>query len=511
MSRNVGAYDSLIPMPKDGEPGTPGVSPLLFGALPSSIPVLVDAETGLILENVNVAVTVFVQRGDSRLSPLDVRDAWSVSFDTDFIHSFQYSKEDCTLYIRIVEGTASSRLGNAIELEFFFDNDEDTIIGKTSITINKSQRGTTGPQGKTIPQPYDCGWWDIGTSYVVRNNYAPMVAFPKVKDPQFYVRTENALVYGSDGRPLDPATDYATYVGKGAWLLFEKYAAILVQLLMANWARFGSLEGGVFWEHYLFSALGKPAGSDTAVNYSDYVDSSSPIFDEETRELTGIFTPNLLIDFKNGRIYCKDVDITGIVNATDGTFRGEVNIARGKILFNRDGSGSIAGKGLVWDSVGDMHQAYGMQPLWLSVQKAITLKDRFLYMSAYGGHMLDVLLGVYFNTQWDVTTAGDNCHQYLLLPTPQSFTSLGTIEEIYIKISKRELFFFWFKSDDVSDSFYIKCHKDGFIRLRKNSGEITSLKKGDFLMPKEGVICKFEYTGTYWFGEYMDFGVFILS
>ena len=122
MSRNVGAYDSLIPMPKDGEPGTPGVSPLLFGALPSSIPVLVDAETGLILENVNVAVTVFVQRGDSRLSPLDVRDAWSVSFDTDFIHSFQYSEEDCTLYIRIVEGTASSRLGNAIELEFFFDN-----------------------------------------------------------------------------------------------------------------------------------------------------------------------------------------------------------------------------------------------------------------------------------------------------------------------------------------------------------------------------------------------------
>lgn len=504
MNHRIGAFDSLVPAPKDGE------SPKILELSPPLIAHPIDSATKKTIGEHTYCVHVRVLQDNEALELSNDYDCTASSVVNVSAEVYTYFMERCfQIFITIPDGIEKY---SPIDVMTITVSHKSGFSVSSTITISYVQRGSTGLPGKTIPQPYDCGWWDVGTTYVVKNNYAPRVAYPKTSNPQVYVRTENPLKYGSDGKPLDPATDYATYGGTGAWLLFEKYAAILVDLLMANWARFGSPEGGVFWEHYLFSALGVPQGGGSVVDYSVYADSSSPIFDVDTKELTGIWTPNLFIDFKTGRIFCNNVDISGIINANGGTFKnGEVNISNGKVLFARDGSGNIAGKGLVWNSAGEMWQSSGMQPLWLTVQKAITIRNRFLYMSAYGGHMLDTLYGVYFNTQWNSMTAGDNCYQYLLLPTPQSFTTLGTIEEIYIKISKRELFFFWFKSDDVSGSFYIKCHKDGFIKLRNNSGNIISLSSGDTLLPKEGVICKLEYTGSYWLGDSMDYNAFILS
>lgn len=514
MNHRIGAFDSLVPAPKDGE------SPKILELSPPLIAHPIDSATKKTIGKHTYCVHVRVLQDNEALELSNDYDCTASSVVNVSAEVYTYFMERCfQIFITIPDGIEKY---SPIDVMTITVSHKSGFSVSSTITISYVQRGSTGLPGKTIPQPYDCGWWDVGTTYVVKNNYAPRVAYPKTSNPQVYVRTENPLKYGSDGKPLDPATDYATYGGTGAWLLFEKYAAILVDLLMANWARFGSPEGGVFWEHYLFSALGVPQGGGSVVDYSVYADSSSPIFDVDTKELTGIWTPNLFIDFKTGRIICKNADITGVVNATSGNFKGtieanggtfkngEVNIANGKIVFNRDGSGSIANKGLVWSSLGEMYQSSGMQPLWLSVLKAITLKGRFTYFDSYGGHMLDSLLGVYFNTQWDATEAGDNCYQYLLLPRPQTYFGLGVVDEIYIKISKRELFFFWFKTDDYSNSFYILCHKEGFIKLKNNSGGITSLKKGAYLLPKEGVICKFEYTGSYWLGESMDFNTFTL-
>lgn len=66
---------------------------------------------------------------------------------------------------------------------------------------------------------------------------------------------------------------------------------------------------------------------------------------------------------QSGKLYATDAEIkgkvtatsgefTGTIHATDGEFNGTVNIGNGKIILNKDGSGSFANAGLSWSDQG---------------------------------------------------------------------------------------------------------------------------------------------------------------
>ena len=357
MSKQIGAFDSLVPAPKDGASlytwmkyaddaqgngmsdspegkayvgfaynkptpeesdnpadykwqkveGDPGDTPLTMYIDKPVLFVPVDADTGSVLISKSFSLVIRMQHGNS-FEPLGNTSISTLTYTTN------NSSSTTTISKQLTSDSVSSMFAVSVyvpseqatskritEISFTLNHVYvGTVYGK--VQLEYVQRGIVGPAGKTVPQPYDCGWWSEDEKYVVKNNYAPLVGYPKCAEPLYYVRTENALKSGSNGKPLDPKTDYATYGGTGAWLLFEKYAALYVGFLMANWARFGNAEGGVFWAHYLFSALGIPRGGGEVADYSIYADSDTPMFDEKSHRLTGAFVPNLFLDFKYGEL-----------------------------------------------------------------------------------------------------------------------------------------------------------------------------------------------------------------
>lgn len=287
----------------DGADGADGENPRIMSISPAVATCPIDPDTGMTIVASNYLFEVRILQGPEVL-PLDSDYSCSVVTVDDKIGvtvTPYYSEDFYQVKISIPAGLKRTSPMDSftvtVGVQYVFSISSAIVVGYVP-------RGPVGPVGKTVPQPYDCGWWSIDERYVVKNNYAPLVGYPKCANPLYYVRTENALKLDSGGYPLDPATDYATYGGNGAWLLFEKYAALYVEFLMANWARFGNAEGGVFWAHYLFSAMGIPDGGSEAVNYSAYVDGDTPMFDDATRLLTGAFNPNLFLDFKYGEVRC---------------------------------------------------------------------------------------------------------------------------------------------------------------------------------------------------------------
>ena len=293
----------------DGEKGDPGDTPITMFIDKTVLFVPVDPDSGATLSTRNFSLIIRLQHGNyfdalggSSISTL----SWTTDNNTSttMISHILASDSISSMFSVVVAVPSGQVISKRIkEISFTLKHVyAGTVYGK--VQVEYVQRGIVGPAGKTIPQPYSCGWWNVDENYVVKNNYAPLVGYPKCANPLYYVRTENALKLDSGGYPLDPKTDYATYGGNGAWLLFEKYAALFVEMLMVNWARFGNAEGGVFWAHYLFSAMGIPAGGCEVVDYSAFVDGDTPMFDDATRLLTGAFNPNLFLDFKFGEVRC---------------------------------------------------------------------------------------------------------------------------------------------------------------------------------------------------------------
>ena len=287
MSRQIGAFDSLIPAPKDGE------SPKVLELSPPLIAIPVDSTTRQVIGEQSFTIEVRILQDNEALelnndyfcetnSITDIQSAVSSDFQ---VRKFLVD-------IWTSEGVVKS---SPIDVVTVTAGIKGVFSVSSTITLCYVQRGLIG---KTGPFLKPCGYWDVNGDYTIKNNMPPLVMYPKSADGLYYVRTENPIRYKSDKKtPLDPATDYATYSGTGAWLLMEGYDALYAHFLMADWARFGNAEGGVFWAHYLFSSMGLLAGGTNAVDYSVC---ENEIFDAITKKLTGNWTPNLFLDFKTG-------------------------------------------------------------------------------------------------------------------------------------------------------------------------------------------------------------------
>lgn len=95
---------------------------------------------------------------------------------------------------------------------------------------------------------------------------------------------------------VNPADDVAAK--GGTWELMDTFKAIFTEILMADFAK---LAAAIFSGDYMFSQYG--------------IDSDGNVSNEYKNFAEGTFTPNLLIDFLNGKLKCLDADISGTIKA----------------------------------------------------------------------------------------------------------------------------------------------------------------------------------------------------
>ena len=112
---------------------------------------------------------------------------------------------------------------------------------------------------------------------------------------------------------LNPARDYAEKGQNATWILLESYKAAFYEVIMAQ---LGLIGKAVFYDEYMYSQYGKN-GTTAVANEGNY---GIPT------EAGGSFEPNMLLNFLTGYFKCNNVDITGHINATSGTFAGFINI-----------------------------------------------------------------------------------------------------------------------------------------------------------------------------------------
>ena len=170
------------------------------------------------------------------------------------------------------------------------------------VTIHPVQQGLVGSSGKLY---YSMGYWDETTAaekYYVNDD--KRICYIYHVD-SFYERTDNPLKTYKDEngktRYYPPNEEVANFGSSGGWAVMPKYSAIIADFIMANFARFGSPNGGVFYSNLLFSAMGLDKAGNQ-VPYDTYSDSMFVGDDENGYRLSGDITPNLFLDFLTGAI-----------------------------------------------------------------------------------------------------------------------------------------------------------------------------------------------------------------
>lgn len=78
--------------------------------------------------------------------------------------------------------------------------------------------------------------------------------------------------------------------------------------------------------------------------------------DEEWKDMAKFVATHGGNVFLRGYIYALGGVFRGTIYSNDGEFGGTVRIANGKILLNKDGSGSLANGSLYWDKEGNLYQ-----------------------------------------------------------------------------------------------------------------------------------------------------------
>lgn len=170
-----------------------------------------------------------------------------------------------------------------------------------------------------VRMTYPAGIFDMNTAYVGTDRKAPYVYYEPGKT--YYVLNKETTVKG-----INPAADYAANGKNASWIPFENFKAIFVEIFMALFAKLG---GAVFWGDYMFSQLGVDANGNATADYQNFDGLA-----------TKAFIPNFYVNFRTGKVFARDVEITGIINAIQGTFS-NVTIQSGAIA-----GFSIAGNGL---------------------------------------------------------------------------------------------------------------------------------------------------------------------
>lgn len=269
----------------DGTDGKDGDSPLLLGANPSSISVTIDAASQKTIGDVSVDVLVFIKRGEKIVSPA-FDEEWNVSYDRSFISTDYSDTGGILLPVRIPKGTPASEI-NDIEINFYWGTDVSDVIGTTTITIQKPERGLPGPMGQDGASYYPQGTWNSSTTYQATTSTVDGVEVVTARPIVYYdpAETGNGTYYVLIA---DSSTGHDPRYYSDKWRPFASLGYVFTEALMAQWAR---LAKAVFYGDYMFSAYGVDADG----AFSEY---TKDMFTDG--RLNGKFVPSLFLDLLNG-------------------------------------------------------------------------------------------------------------------------------------------------------------------------------------------------------------------
>ena len=158
-----------------------------------------------------------------------------------------------------------------------------------------------GLDGKAGPIVYPGGVYDRDTLYISTADRCPYVMDGRQNGMGVYYRLLPEKTYCGAEHTADrdtPAKDYALSDSQTVWQRMDGFRSLFAEVLMARFARLGD---AVFYDNWMFSAMGTDSQGNESSEYGDFGNASSP------------FIPNLQIDLLNGDIIARRGDFYGWV------------------------------------------------------------------------------------------------------------------------------------------------------------------------------------------------------
>lgn len=201
------------------------------------------------------------------------------------------------------------------------------VVATSGVITAAPEEGAKGERGML---PYPAGEYSATTTYTATASVTPYV----LCEGLYYVLNNIGSFIG-----VNPQTDYAANGSKATWVVFEKFKAAYIEILMANFAKLAS---AVFFGEYMFSQHGTDANGNPSTNYQDFAN--------------GTFKPNLLLNFLTG-----DTEIAGKITAKENSkiagmevvgnsLRG-VQAIMGIYKHQISGNGSAADRDIIFNNI----------------------------------------------------------------------------------------------------------------------------------------------------------------
>lgn len=185
--------------------------------------------------------------------------------------------------------------------------------GKKATPYRKAETDLAGPAGDTGPMLYPQGTWAAGITYRSDSEKKPFV----YHEGHYYV-LEAAYSLGNN-----PANDNGSI-----WEQMDEIEYLFTKFLMASQARFGTNDGGVFYDNKLMSAK----------------DTNGKYFGDTAWKSENA---NLSLDFKEGALVANNAMIRGTIYATDGEFSGSLKGATGTFSGTLEAAGGTFNGALI--------------------------------------------------------------------------------------------------------------------------------------------------------------------
>lgn len=146
---------------------------------------------------------------------------------------------------------------------------------------------------------YPAGVYDKNTIYECTVKMSPFVE----EDGSYYLMNKIGTWLGTE-TGLSPKEDYAQHGNDATWIYMEKYKAVFLEVLFADFAKLGS---AVFLEDYMISQYGVDASGQFTASYQNFDPS-------KLGESNCPFTPKTFINWLTGKASFGDVEINGVLN-----------------------------------------------------------------------------------------------------------------------------------------------------------------------------------------------------
>ena len=208
--------------------------------------------------------------------------------------------------------------------------------GRVATTYAKAVSELTGPAGERGRMLYPAGNWSKDVVYKIENNSAPFVFHQPegAENGTYYVLVDESTtgIVGDSYAPNLAGNDKY-------WKPYSYMPYLFAEFLMSKWALFGSANGAVFYDKYLFSQQGLD-------QYGAEATWNKGMFDKDGK-LTGTFLPNLMLDFKTGEATFGR--LTETFRASDASvvymddYRNVVITPRAGVVYNYGNQASIQG------------------------------------------------------------------------------------------------------------------------------------------------------------------------